>query len=71
VAVCPAEGALDLSLVFPVRQRRIQPWIVAAGVAAVFLGFAGVAMATGHWQTPVPDWVYRELIPRAREFSHP
>jgi polyferredoxin len=68
VAVCPAESALELS----VTPRRVVPaWAVAAGIAALFLGTVGWAKYTGHWDTAVPDGVYRELIPRASSLSHP
>lgn len=70
VAVCPAEGALDLKTVGP-RRFRVPGWVVAAGVAGIFFGVVLGAQLAGHWGTPVPDEVYRELIPRAREFSHP
>jgi len=68
VAVCPAKGALDLSAGrrFPVRART-----VAFGVAAIFLGFVGAAMLSGHWQTAVPDALYFELIPNAASLAHP
>jgi polyferredoxin len=70
VAVCPAEGALDLKTAGP-RRWRVAPWAVAAGVAGIFFGIVLAAQMTGHWGTVVPDEVYRELIPRAREFGHP
>jgi polyferredoxin len=70
VSVCPAEGALDMAAVLPVK-RRVEPWVFAAGIGVIFFGLVGLAMATGHWHTPVPDDVYRELIPRARDFGHP
>jgi len=70
VAVCPAEGALELKTVGP-RRWRVAPWAVAAGVAGVFFGIVLAGQITGHWGTHVPDELYRELIPRAREFSHP
>lgn len=69
VAVCPAEGALDMAVVG--TRRAVRPWVMAAGIAILFLGVVGAAKLTGHWDTPVADWVYRELIPRAREFGHP
>lgn len=69
VAVCPAEGALAMA-VFKTR-RTVQPWVMAAGIAVLFLGVVGVAKLTGHWDAAVPDYLYRELIPRAREFGHP
>ena len=70
VAVCPAEGALDLKTAAP-RRWRVPAWAVAAGVAGIFFGIVLGAQMAGHWGTQVPDEVYRELIPRAREFSHP
>ncbi len=70
VAVCPVENTLDLTLMAPAK-RPVRAWMVAAGVAAIFVGVTAAARWTGHWDTPIPDWVYRELVPRAREFSHP
>jgi ferredoxin len=69
VAVCPVENTLALTLV-PAR-RPVQAWMIAAGLAALFFGVTAAAQLTGHWDTPIPDWMYRELIPKAREFSHP
>jgi polyferredoxin len=68
VAVCPATGALDLSggRRFPVPAKA-----VAFGLAAIFLGFVGAAMLSGHWQTAVPDALYFELIPNASSLAHP
>ncbi|HSK08003.1 MAG TPA: 4Fe-4S binding protein [Vicinamibacterales bacterium] len=67
VAACPAAGALDLE----VAGRPVAARAVAWGLAAVFAGFVGAAMATGHWHSPVPDHLYRDLIPRASSFDHP
>lgn len=69
VAVCPAEGALEMGVV--ASRRRVAPWMFAAGVAGIFFCVVIAAKLTGHWGTEVPDAVYRELIPRAREFGHP
>jgi polyferredoxin len=69
VAACPVEDTLQMTVVG--TRRAVPEWAIAAGVAAVFCGITGVAMATGHWDTYVPEAVYRELVPRAREFSHP
>ncbi len=68
VAACPAPGALELAL--PGR-RRVAPWALAAGIAALFLGVVAYAQWTGHWQTSVPGRVYSDLIPKAGEFGHP
>lgn len=70
VAVCPVENTLDMTLMLP-KPRPVKAWMVAAGVVVLFVGVTSLAKITGHWDTPIPDWVYRELIPRAREFSHP
>jgi polyferredoxin len=68
VAICPAAGALDLSLS---RSRPVPALAVAVGVAALFVGVVGYAMATGHWQTRLEESVYFELVPRAGQFGHP
>ncbi len=68
VAVCPAAGALFLSAP---RAKRVPAWLVAAGIAVLFLGVCGYARLTGHWQTNLPGSTYFELIPHANEFTHP
>jgi polyferredoxin len=68
VAVCPAEGALRLSVG---RSRAIPSWAVAAAIAVIFLGIVGGAQITGHWHSNVSDAVYRELIPAADGYAHP
>jgi polyferredoxin len=70
VAVCPAAGALDLRIGLR-RHRVLRPWMVAAGVAIIFLGIVGYARLAGHWHTSLPEALYFELIPRASEFGHP
>jgi hypothetical protein len=70
VSVCPAAGALDLKVGLH-RPRVLQPWMVAAGIAVIFLGLVGYARLTGHWHTDLPDGIYFDLIPRASEFAHP
>ncbi len=68
VAVCPARGALQMSLP---GLRPLPPWMFAAGIAAVFLGIVLIAGFAGVWQTRIPDEVYFQLIPRVQEFIHP
>jgi len=67
-AVCPAEGALFLSAP---RRKRVPAWVVAAGVATLFLGTYFCARATGHWNTGLSERLYFELVPHANEFAHP
>jgi hypothetical protein len=44
---------------------------MAAAVATLFLGITGFAKATGHWNSAIPDSVYRQLVPHANEAQHP
>jgi len=69
VAACPAAGALALTA--PVVKRRVPAWLVAAGIAMLFLGAYATARWTGHWNTNLSKTTYFELIPHANEFQHP
>jgi polyferredoxin len=83
VSVCPAEGALALALPGPGRvpgrmrfalvewTLAVPPWALCAGVLGVFFAVVAFAHLTGHWFTELPDALYFDLIPRAREFGHP
>ena len=72
VAVCPAQGALELATVRVGRRPRTMPaWGMALGIAALFLGIAGYAKASGCWETHVPGSVYRQLVPNADQATHP
>jgi polyferredoxin len=68
VAVCPAEGALRLSVG---RSRAIPTWAVVTAIATIFFGLVGYAQLTGRWHSNIPDAAYRELIPAADSFAHP
>ena len=75
VAACPAENALELE--WPKKPTagraaaRMPAWAMAACIAALFIGITGFAKATGHWKSPIPDSVYRQLVPHANEAAHP
>jgi polyferredoxin len=75
VAVCPAEGALVMSLPQMLESKRktkgLPAWAMAAGIALLFLGLAGFAKVTGHWNSPVPNSTYHQLIPHADAVAHP
>jgi polyferredoxin len=71
VAACPAVGALDLSIGPRRAAAPTTPEAVAAGILIVFLGIVAYARLTGYWHTEIPDAMYFELIPRAKEFGHP
>ncbi len=74
IAVCPAEGALQIALPHWMRSRnagRLPAWASAAGIAVLFLGIVGFAKTAGYWNGDVPDYVYRQLVPHAAEVDHP
>jgi polyferredoxin len=73
VAVCPAEGALQMALpaLIPARKKRMPTWAFAAGVAILFFGIIGFAKSAGYWKSEVPQAVYQQLVPHANEASHP
>ena len=68
VASCPVENTLYMSVA---ARRKVPLWAFAGGIAAMFLACVLVAQWTGHWQTNLPERVYKELVPRANEFEHP
>ena len=75
VAVCPAQDALAMSLPKLIaeqpRKAALSAWAMAAGIAMLFLGVAGFAKATGHWQSAIPNSVYQRLVPNADQAAHP
>jgi len=74
VAMCPAEGALQLALpALPggSRPRPLAAWQMAAGVTLLFFGIVGFAKTAGYWTSDVPNAVYKQLVPHAEEVSHP
>jgi polyferredoxin len=84
VAVCPAENALQFALpprdlvddgstqatVTRWRNRIVEPRMVAAVLAILFVGFIVAARVTGHWQTDIPRDVYMKMVPHADEYGH-
>ncbi len=72
IAVCPAEKALVFAAPVPSKKAREVPaWVVAAGIAVIFIGTVGYAKATGRWNTEIPSQVYQYLVTHADEATHP
>lgn len=71
VAACPAQGALQPVATLPLKRYVVPAWVMAAGIAIVFLGLVGYAKATGHWETRLPDSIYLRLVPLANQQQHP
>ena len=68
VAICPAKDALHLELP---RKTVVPSWAIAACVALIFFGAVAAAKLANHWDTPVPDYVLRQLVPAASGQLHP
>jgi len=68
VASCPVDHALFLSTP---RRKRVPAWAVVTGIAVLFAGVYFYGLASGHWNTELPDAVYFQLVPHANEFGHP
>lgn len=79
VAICPAQDALQFSLVpkkaaTPAERwgrRALSPIAVAAVLACIFVGLVVVAKTTGHWQTNLPREIYMDLVSHANDAAHP
>jgi polyferredoxin len=68
VAVCPAEGALQMRFS---QKHGIHPWLMAAGLAAILVVTIGFAKWKGSWRSNIPDSSYEQLIPQLDEWTHP
>jgi hypothetical protein len=71
VSVCPAQGALQLSLLGAPQKPRVPAWALAAGIALVFIGSVSYAKFANAWQTHVPEHIYQQLVPDSDRASHP
>jgi hypothetical protein len=79
VSSCATQNALQFAL--PPRSaqtpaqrwqgRTLQPLAAVVILAALFFGGVSLARITQHWQTNVPDDVYRQLVPHVDEAGHP
>jgi polyferredoxin len=67
-AVCPAQGALQLS--FP-RKRLVPVWVLAGGLTFIFLVTVAIAKWNGAWNSPIPEEIYRRIVPIVGQLSHP
>ena len=75
IAVCPVEGALGAGLppmLNPKKPTRAIPaWVVGLGITALFVGMVGFAKTMGYWKSDLPNSIYEQLIPLAKEIGHP
>jgi len=76
ISACPSADALHFAL--PIRQSATPKKprnLTAPQLLGLILGLFFAVVLYGrlshHWQTPIPDSVYRELIPEADTLAHP
>ena len=66
-------------LVPPYRVRHAKTFSVWLGcfgatvedIQLLLFGIVGYAKSTSHWTGDVPDYMYRQLVPRANNVNHP
>jgi polyferredoxin len=63
VSHCPEEGALEVAVRTKGKARPVRPPVFAAVLLTVFFGLVGLGMATGNWQSRLPEKEYARLIP--------
>lgn len=81
VESCPVASTLSFSLQTPHgaqgnggkslwRQRTMSGVAMALLVLGILFAAVGYAVYANVWQTPVPDHMYFQLIPKARMIGH-
>jgi polyferredoxin len=70
VSRCPAQGALDLTMITGKKVGIIKPWLFPIILIVLFYLVIGIGMATGNWHAKVPYEDYKALIPEVqKEYS--
>jgi polyferredoxin len=78
VAACASANALQFAIA-PRKAataskrwsgRALNPWVVAAALAYIFVAFVLYARVTHHWKTNLSPEVYRQLVQNADNFDH-
>ena len=68
IAACPQKGALELKTFG--KLKPLKPILFPILLFVVWFAVIGYAKYTGHWDSPIPHEVYKQLIPNADKFSH-
>ena len=73
VESCPVASTLTFSLQKPAANKKafaLSGWLMTLLVLGIMFAVIGYAMYAGVWQSPVPDELYRRLIPQAPMIGH-
>lgn len=68
VAVCPKQDCLSVQ---GRGERKIEAWVLPALTVAIFLGFYGLALVSGHWYSQVSAETFRQVYQVAEQLGHP
>lgn len=73
IPIAPDASLEERQNVFERRwKRRVLSGLAVAVALLVIIGGAIIwAKLTGHWDSPIPNHIYQELIPHARNIAHP
>ncbi len=73
VESCPVASTLTFSLQKPAANKKafaLSGWLMTLLILGIMFAVIGYAMYAGVWQSPVPDELYRRLIPQAPMIGH-
>jgi polyferredoxin len=70
VSVCPAPGALDMTVKTGKTVRKLRPAVYAVLLLGLFYLIIGLGVLTGHWHSKIPIEEYQDLIPRVGSLEH-
>lgn len=73
VESCPVASTLTFSLQKPAANKKafaLSGWLMTLLILGIMFAVIGYAMYAGVWQSPVPEELYRRLIPQAPMIGH-
>jgi polyferredoxin len=71
VSVCPARGALAISLMTGRKRKAFSPYLYPAALVLLFSLIIGSGIAAGKWRSGLTYRQYVHLIPETSRLTHP
>jgi len=68
IQVCPKKEALGINLF--AKKFRLRPLLFPVLLLTIWFMVIAYAKLTGHWETTIPQEVFKELIPKADLYIH-
>lgn len=69
VDACPVKDTLQLTSI--AGRKKIDKRYVFAGVIVIYMIITGIGMATGNWESKVPESAYHEYFKNIDNLGHP